>query len=155
VLIVTLKNQKEVFMEKAKDGDTVSIHYTGMLESGEVFESTKERNPIEITLGNRRVIPGVEKGILGMSVGETKTFEVSPEEGFGEKMQEFKTDVKRGDLPEQMTPVIGQPLKVEQPDGESFVMFISDMNEETVTLDANHPLAGQTLTFTVELLAVR
>jgi len=142
-------------MDKAKTGDTVSIHYTGMLESGEVFESTKERDPIEITLGNRKVIPGVEKGILGMAVGETKTFEVTPEEGFGERMQEFKTAVKREDLPDQMKPVIGQPLKVEQPDGESFVMFISDMDEDTVTLDANHPLAGQTLTFTVELMALK
>ena len=142
-------------MEKAKAGDTVSIHYTGMLESGEVFESTKERNPIEITLGNRKVIQGIEKGILGMNVGEIKTFEVSPEEGFGERMQEFKTAVKRDDLPDQMKPVIGQPLKVEQPDGESFVMFISDMDEDTVTLDANHPLAGQTLTFTVELMALK
>jgi FKBP-type peptidyl-prolyl cis-trans isomerase 2 len=142
-------------MDKAKTGDTVSIHYTGMLESGEVFESTKERDPIEITLGNRKVIPGVEKGILGMAVGETKTFEVTPEEGFGERMQEFKTAVKREDLPDQMKPVVGQPLKVEQPDGESFVMFISDMDEDTVTLDANHPLAGQTLTFTVELMALK
>jgi len=142
-------------MEKAKDGDTVSIHYTGMLESGEVFETTKERNPIEITLGNRRVVPGIEKGILGMTVGETKTFEVAPEQGFGERMQEFKTAVKRDDLPEQITPVIGQPLKVEQRDGDSFVMFISDMDEDTVTLDVNHPLAGQTLTFTVELLALK
>ena len=142
-------------MDKAKTGDTVSIHYTGMLENGEVFESTKERDPIEITLGNRKVIPGVEKGILGMAVGETKTFEVTPEEGFGERMQEFKTAVKREDLPDQMKPVIGQPLKVEQPDGESFVMFISDMDEDTVTLDANHPLAGQTLTFTVELMALK
>jgi len=142
-------------MEKAKDGDTVSIHYTGMLESGEVFETTKERNPIEITLGNRRVVPGIEKGILGMTVGETKTFEVAPEQGFGKRMQEFKTAVKRDDLPEQITPVIGQPLKVEQRDGDSFVMFISDMDEDTVTLDVNHPLAGQTLTFTVELLALK
>jgi peptidylprolyl isomerase len=142
-------------MAKAKDGDTVSIHYTGMLESGEVFESTKERSPIEFTLGNQRVIPGIEKGILGMTVGETKTFEVAPEEGFGERMQEFKTAVKKDDLPEQITPVIGQPLKVEQPGGESFVMFISDMDEDTVTLDANHPLAGQTLTFTVELLTLK
>jgi peptidylprolyl isomerase len=142
-------------MNKAKQGDTVTIHYTGMLESGEVFETTKERNPIEITLGNRGVIPGVEKGILGMNVGETKTFEVEPEEGFGERMQEFKTTVKRDDLPEQIKPVIGQPLKVEQPDGDSFVMFISDMDANTVTLDANHPLAGQTLTFTIELLALK
>lgn len=142
-------------MDKAKEGDTVRIHYTGMLESGVVFETTKERNPIEITLGNQRVIPGVEKGILGMSVGETKTFQVAPEEGFGERMQEFKTTVKRDDLPEQITPMVGQPLKVERPGGESFVMFISDMDEDTVTLDANHPLAGQSLTFTIELLAVK
>jgi peptidylprolyl isomerase len=142
-------------MDKAKEGDTVTIHYTGTLESGEVFETTKERNPIEITLGNRRVIPGIEKGILGMNVGEIKTFEVAPEDGFGDRMQEFKTTVKRDDLPEQITPEIGQPLKVEQPGGDSFVMFISDMDANTVSLDANHPLAGQTLTFTIELLAVK
>jgi peptidylprolyl isomerase len=142
-------------MEKAKDGDTVIIHYTGMLESGEVFETTKERNPIEITLGNRKVIPGIEKGILGMTVGETKTFEVAPEEGFGRRRQEFKTTVKRNELPEKITPLIGQPLKVEQANGNSFVMFISDMDEDAVTLDANHPLAGQTLTFTVEIVALK
>ena len=132
-------------MDKAKEGDTVTIHYTGTLESGEVFETTKERNPIEITLGNRRVIPGIEKGILGMNVGEIKTFEVAPEDGFGDRMQEFKTTVKRDDLPEQIAPV----------GGDSFVMFISDMDANTVSLDANHPLAGQTLTFTIELLAVK
>jgi peptidylprolyl isomerase len=101
------------------------------------------------------VIPGIEKGILGMEEGEIKTFEVTPEEAFGERVQEFETTVKRDELPEQITPVIGQPLKVEEQDGDSFVMFISDMDANTVTLDANHPLAGQTLTFTIELLALR
>jgi FKBP-type peptidyl-prolyl cis-trans isomerase 2 len=142
-------------MKKARDGDTVTIHYTGMLERGDVFESTKGGNPVELTLGDRRMIPGIEKEILGMSVGETKTFEVPPEEGFGKSMKEFKTSVKRDDLPEQITPVIGQALEVQQTNGLSFVMFISDMDEDTVTLDTNHPLAGQTLTFTIELMEVK
>jgi FKBP-type peptidyl-prolyl cis-trans isomerase 2 len=126
-----------------------------MLERGDVFESTKGGNPVEFTLGDRSMIPGFEKGILGMSIGETRTFEVPPEEGFGKSMKEFKTSIKRDDLPEQIKPTIGQALEVQQTNGLRFVMFISDMEEDTVTLDANHPFAGQTLTFTIELMEVK
>ena len=139
-------------MIQAKDGDTVKVHYTGRLENGEVFVTTKDGEPLEVTLGSGRIIPGFEKGIAGMEVGETKTITVPPGQAYGPRSKELIVTIKRVNLPEQISPAIGLRLKMESPDGSHIDLVITDMDENTVTLDANHPLAGNTLVFEMELL---
>lgn len=141
-------------MTKVREGDTVKIHYTGRLEDGEIFDSTKGREPFEFTIGSQKVIAGVEKAVTGMEIGETKTTTIPPEQGFGKRGDELSTTVNKSDLPGNIAPYIGQPLQMQQPEGGVKTLFISDMDEETVTLDENHPLAGRTLTLTIELVGV-
>jgi peptidylprolyl isomerase len=141
-------------MSQAKDGDTVKVHYTGRLENGEVFGTTKDEEPLELTLGSGKIIPGFEKGIAGMEVGDTKTITVPPGEAYGPRRKELIVDIKKTDLPEDITPAIGKQLQIRQKDGNPIEVAITDMDEDTVTLDANHPLAGNTLLFEVELLEI-
>ena len=141
-------------MTKAKEGDTAKIHYTGRLEDGEIFDSTKGGEPFEFTIGSQRVIAGVEKAVTGMKVGETKRTTIRPEQGFGKRREELLTTVNRSDLPDNIEPYIGQPLQMRQPERRLKTLFISDMDEETVTLDENHPLAGRTLTLTIQLAEI-
>lgn len=141
-------------MSQAKDGDTVKVHYTGRLENGEVFGTTKDEEPLELTLGSGKIIPGFEKGIAGMEVGDTKTMTVPPGEAYGPRRKELIVDIKKTDLPEDITPAIGKQLQIRQKDDNPIEVAITDMDEDTVTLDANHPLAGNTLLFEVELLEI-
>lgn len=141
-------------MSQAKDGDTVKVHYTGTLENGEVFGTTKDGEPLELTLASGKIIPGFEKGITGMEVGDTKTITVPPGEAYGPRRKELIVDIKKTDLPEDITPAIGKQLQIRQKDGNPIEVTITDMDEDTVTLDANHPLAGNTLLFEVELLEI-
>jgi peptidylprolyl isomerase len=144
----------EAYMSQAKDGDTVKIHYTGKLENGTVFDTSKDRQPLEFAVGNGKIIPGFEKAIIGMGVGDTKTITVQPEEAYGPSRKELIMDIKKTDLPEDITPAIGKQLQIRQKDGNPIEITITDMDEDTVTLDANHPLAGNTLVFEVELVEI-
>jgi FKBP-type peptidyl-prolyl cis-trans isomerase 2 len=141
-------------MSQARNGDTVKVHFTGRLENGEVFSKPKEDEPFEFTLGSGELIPGFEKGIVGMEVGETKTITAPPEEAFGPRHKELIVDVEKTDLPENITPAIGEQIQIRQKDGNPIKVTVTDMNEDTVTLDANHPLAGNTLFFHVELVEI-
>lgn len=141
-------------MSKVKDGDTVKVHYTGKLENGDVFDSSRERDPFEFTVGNKAVIPGFEKGVVGMGVGDTKKIEIPPEEAYGAKQDELVVVVKKSEFPEDITPSIGQRLQIKQQDGNPVVVTITDLTEDNITLDANHPLAGYTLFFDVELIDI-
>lgn len=141
-------------MSKVKDGDTVKVHYTGKLENGDVFDSSREREPFEFTLGNKAVIPGFEKGVVGMGVGDTKTIEIPPEEAYGGKQDELVVEVQKSELPDDITPTIGQRLQIKQQDGNPIVVTITELTEDSITLDANHPLAGYTLFFDVELIDI-
>ena len=141
-------------MSKVKNGDTVKVHYTGKLENGDVFDSSREREPFEFTLGNKAVIPGFEKGVVGMGVGDTKTIEIPPEEAYGAKQDELVVVVKKSEFPEDITPSVGQRLQIKQQDGNPVVVTITDLTEDNITLDANHPLAGYTLFFDVELIDI-
>ena len=141
-------------MGKVKEGDTVKVHYTGKLANGEVFDSSEGRQPLEFTIGNGSLIPGFEKGVVGMDVGDTKTIEISPEEGYGERRDELVVEVNKDDFPDTVTPTVGQRLQIRQQGSDPIVVTITELKEETVTLDANHPLAGYTLFFDVELVSV-
>ena len=141
-------------MSQAKNGDTVKVHFTGRLENGEVFSKSEVESPIEVTLGNGELLPGFECGIVGMEVGEKKTITVPPEEAYGPKQEDLMVEINKSNLPENVTPAIGKGLRIRQSDGEDIRVIISDMTEDTVTLDGNHPLAGVTLLFELELVGI-
>ena len=141
-------------MSQAKNGDTVKVHFTGRLENGEVFTESEVETPIEVTLGNGELLPGFERGIVGMEVGEKKTISVSPEEAYGPRQEDLLVEINKSNLPEHVTPTIGKGLRIRQSDGDDIQVIISDMTETTVTLDANHPLAGATLFFDLELVEI-
>ncbi|MDD4568438.1 MAG: peptidylprolyl isomerase [Methanoculleus chikugoensis] len=141
-------------MAQAKAGDTVQVHYTGKLEDGTVFDTSEERTPLEFTIGSGQIIPGFERAVVGMEPGETKTATISPEEAYGQHREDMTITVDRGQFPEDINPEPGQQLQVQQPDGRAAIVVVSDVSESTVTLDANHPLAGQPLTFDIELVDI-
>ena len=141
-------------MAQVKNGDRVKVQYTGKLQDGEVFDSSEEGQPLEFVVGGGDIIPGFEKGIMGMAVGDKRTIEIQPEDAYGPSREELVVEVPLNELPEHITPVLGQRLQVNQEGDQSVVVTITAMNEETVTLDANHPLAGRIIRFDVELVDV-
>jgi peptidylprolyl isomerase len=142
-------------MSQAKCGNTVKVHFTGRLENGEVFTSSRESEPLEFTLGSGQVIPGFDKAVTGMELGETRTVNLQPEEAYGPRQEDLVVDVKKSNFPEDITPLTGEQLEIPQEDGEPLKVTVVDVSEDTVTLDANHPLAGYTVTFTIILVAVK
>jgi len=138
-------------MRQAKTGDTVKVHLTGSLENGEVF-SKPEEEPLEFTLGSGELIRGFEKGIVGMEVGQTKKITVPPEEAYGSRQEELVFDLKKSDF--LVTPVIGQHLQLRRRSGDSLKVTVTGVDEDTVTLDANHPLARKPLLFKVKLVEI-
>lgn len=141
-------------MAQAKNGDTVKIHYTGSLEDGTVFDSSAGREPLEFTLGEGAVIPGFEKAAVGMDAGEKKKFTIPCDEAYGERNEELIYVVDKSELPQGIDPEPGMALQAQGPDGQPFLLNVTAVAEEKVTLDANHPLAGKDLTFEIELVAV-
>jgi len=142
-------------MSQAKCGDTVKAHCTGRLQNGEVFANSRDSKPLEFTLGSGQLIRGFENAVIGMEVGETKTITVPPEEAYGPRYEDLVLDVEKSYFPEDITPVIGEQLQIPQKDGKPLEVTVSHINEDTVILDANHPLAGYTLTFDILLVAVK
>ena len=143
-------------MAQAKTGDTVKIRFTGKLEDGTVFSSTTNQEPLEFKLGEGRIIPGVEKAVEGMNVGESKTVEVPPEQAYGQHQAELIQEVSRDRFPKGVEPQVGQKFEIPRPNeqGPAMAVRVVDVSESTVTLDANHPLAGRDLTFDLELLEI-
>ncbi|MEM9671184.1 MAG: peptidylprolyl isomerase [Bacteroidota bacterium] len=141
-------------MSKAKTGDTVQVHYTGTLDDGSQFDSSRQRDqPLEFTLGQGQMIPGFEKAVDGMEVGDSKQVKIPSQEAYGEKKPEMIMEVSKGDFPPNITPEVGQQLAVNT-QGRQVPVVITEMREDTVVLDANHPLAGQDLTFDIELMNI-
>jgi FKBP-type peptidyl-prolyl cis-trans isomerase 2 len=138
-------------MTQAKEGNTVKVHYTGSLDDGTVFDSSQDREPLEFQIGSQQIIPGFEDNVKGMEVGESKTFTVKPDQAYGERNEEMKVDVERAQLPEDLEPEVGMMLQVRGQDGSVSNVTVSEVGEDKVTLDANHPLAGQDLTFEIKL----
>jgi peptidylprolyl isomerase len=138
----------------AKAGDTVQIHYTGMLDSGEQFDSSVGGEPLEFTLGSGQVIVGFDKGVSGMNLGEKKTVRILPKDAYGDYDDALVIQVSREELP-ALNYELGTELVMQQPSGRSIPVIVIDANNETVVLDANHPLAGEALTFELELVGIR
>ncbi len=141
-------------MTKAKNGNKVTVHYTGKLDNGSIFDTSKDRDPLTFTLGAGEIIPGFEKAVIGMDTGESKTVHVPTDEAYGSRMKELVTVVKLKDFPEHLTPELGQQLKIPRDNGKPLIVSVTDISGSNVTLDANHPLAGKNLTFEIELVEV-
>jgi peptidylprolyl isomerase len=141
-------------MSQAQQGDTVQIHYTGRLDDGTVFDSSEGRDPLEFTLGEGQVIPGFESAVRGMSAGEQKTMRIPSDEAYGPRQEELVLSVPRAQFPDAMQPEVGQKLRMQTADGQSFVVEVVEVETEAVQVDANHPLAGRDLTFDIEVVSV-
>ncbi|HEX2836082.1 MAG TPA: peptidylprolyl isomerase [Thermoanaerobaculia bacterium] len=141
-------------MQQAKQGDVVHVHYRGTLDDGSVFDSSEGNDPISFTLGSGEVIPGFEQAIEGMSTGEKKTQKIEAENAYGERRDELVFTVDRDQLPPGNDIEIGDMLRVGFPDGSSAAVQVAAMDDASVTLDANHPLAGKNLTFELELVSI-
>jgi peptidylprolyl isomerase len=138
-------------MNRAQTGDTVRIHFTGRLENGTVFGSSQAAEPIQLILGSGQMIEGLDRALVGMEVGEKKTVTVSPEDGFGPRRPELQQRVPRAALPEDAK--VGDRLSARAGDTPVYV-WVRELEEDTATVDGNHPLAGQALTFDIELLSI-
>lgn len=141
-------------MYKAQEGDTVIITFQGTLEDGSIFDSSDEYSPLSFVLGENEVLPGLEIAVAGMEPGDQKVVIVPPEQGYGIHQQKLVEIVDVSALPKDMNLNIGEKLEVTAEDGTSFQMKIIDRDEQTVTLDANHPLAGKQLILQIEVVAV-
>lgn len=141
-------------MERAKADDTVKVHYTGKFEDGTVFDSSIDRDPLEFTLGKRMVIPGFEAAALGMSPGETKTVKIPAEEAYGPRHEEMVMELSRESMPPEIQPEVGQVLQIGQSSDQMLQVVVAEVTEESVILDANHPLAGMDLVFEIELVEI-
>ncbi len=141
-------------MAQAKEGDTVKVHYTGTLDDGTIFDTSVEREPLEFTIGSGQVIPGFDIAVLDMAPGEIKVSVIPAEEAYGLHSEELVTEVDRERFPADMELELGQQLQVGLADDQQAIVMIVDMSDKAITLDANHPLAGQNLTFEIELVEI-
>lgn len=142
-------------MSEAKNGDTVSIHYTGRLPDGSEFDSSAGREPLEFTLGAGQIIPGLEKEIEGMAVGDKSTVTIPADEAYGPHRPEAVQEVPRTQIPEEIDVAVGTQLQGMTQDGRQLNLTVVEVGNESVTLDANHPLAGKDLVFDVELVGIK
>lgn len=141
-------------MAQAKQGDTVAVHYTGKLSDDTTFDSSRDRQPLTFQVGSGQVISGFEQGVVGMEPGETKTITIDAADAYGEYNREQVVEVQRSMFPEDIEPEVGQQLQVQQENGQPIPVVVREIKDATVMLDANHPLAGQDLTFEIELVSI-
>jgi len=141
-------------MANVKDGDTIIIEYTGKLEDGTVFDSTEGKNPLEFTVGEGEVVSGLEKGVIGMTPGESKTIVIPAEDGYGPHLKERVCELDKKRIPDNFHPEVGQQLQMYRADGLPVMGTVVAISETSFTMDYNHPLAGKTLVFETTLLEV-
>jgi peptidylprolyl isomerase len=141
-------------MAQAKNGDTVKVHYSGKLDDGTLFDTSAEREPLEFTIGEGKLIPDFEQAVVGMEPGESKSIQITSDNAYGPHHEEMVMVVDRKDIPEGLDPQVNQKLQVQQQNGQPFVVTVTEVSEANVTLDGNHPLAGKDLFFDIQLMEV-
>jgi FKBP-type peptidyl-prolyl cis-trans isomerase 2 len=141
-------------MAQVKQGDTVKVHYHGRLTDGTTFDSSEGRSPLEFEVGAGHVIKGFDDGVVGMSAGEKKTIHIPAADAYGPSVAENIIEFPKTQFPEGMDPEVGMQLNLRSQDGQSFPVVISEIKDDVVVLDANHPLAGKDLIFDVELVEI-
>jgi len=140
---------------KAKEGDTVVVHYTGSLKDGTVFDSSVSKAPFEFTIGKRMAIAGFEQGIIGMQVGEKKKVSIRPVQAYGKYRKELNVKIERAKIPPKINPEIGMVIQIKAKSGQLIDVVVKELDGDFVTLDGNHPLAGHELTFEIELIKIK
>ncbi len=142
-------------MSTVKANDTIKVHYTGKLNDGRVFDSSIDREPLEFTLGQGQLIPGFENGVIDMAVNEKKTVNIPFAEAYGERREDMMQEVPKNQLPPEIKPEVGMGLVSQTPEGQEMRLTVAEVKEETIIVDANHPLAGEDLTFEIEVLEIK
>jgi FKBP-type peptidyl-prolyl cis-trans isomerase 2 len=142
-------------MSQVKENNTVKVHYTGKLSDGQVFDSSEGKEPLEFTLGQGRLIPGFEKGLMDMKLNEKKTVTIAKGEAYGEVNQDLIQEVQKSELPQEITPEVGMGLVSKSSDGQEMNLQVIEVREESIVLDGNHPLAGKDLTFDLEVVEIK
>jgi FKBP-type peptidyl-prolyl cis-trans isomerase 2 len=140
-------------MTQAQNGNRVKVHYTGKLDDGSVFDSSEGREPLEFTVGEGQVIPGFEQGVVGMEPGDSKTLNIPSDEAYGPHRPEGVFEIERSEIPPSIPLEEGMRLQANQ-GGRTVELMVVEIDESKVTLDGNHPLAGQDLTFDIQLVEV-
>lgn len=141
-------------MQQVKSGDKVKVHYHGRLSNGETFDKSEGRAPLEFEVGSGMVIPGFDDGVTGMTVGEKKTINIPFNEAYGPRNPEMIIDMPKDRFPKDMEIEVGMPLAMSDGQGQQFQVVVTQIKDDAVVLDANHPLAGQDLTFDLELVEI-
>ena len=141
-------------MSQAKTGDSVKIHYTGTLDDGTQFDSSAGRDPLAFELGSGQVIPGFDKAVDGMTVGESKSVNIPADDAYGPHHPQLVQEVPKSALPSDLEPAEGMGLQAEGPDGQAVNLVITAVQDESITMDGNHPLAGKALNFDIELVSI-
>jgi FKBP-type peptidyl-prolyl cis-trans isomerase 2 len=141
-------------MQQVQNGDKIKVHYHGKLRSGETFDTSDGREPLAFTVGSGQVIKGFDEGVKGMKVGDKKTVEIQVTDAYGEKQQEMMIEFPKDQFPADMNPEIGMQLMMSNGSGQQFPVTVAEVKEESIVLDANHPLAGQDLIFDLELVSI-
>ncbi|QNA46395.1 FKBP-type peptidyl-prolyl cis-trans isomerase [Lacibacter sediminis] len=141
-------------MQQAKKGDTVRVHYTGKLTTGEQFDSSTGREPLEFEVGAGMMIKGFDDAVVGMAIGDKKTINIQPNEAYGERNEQMIIEFPRSNFPDDMAPEIGMQLMMNNSAGQQFPVTITEVQEEIVVLDANHMLAGKELVFDIEMVEI-
>lgn len=141
-------------MSQAKTGDTVKIHYTGTLDDGTEFDSSAGREPLEFTVGSGQVIPGFDRAVEGMNVGDKKSVNISAEDAYGARHEHLVQEVPKSMLPDDLEPAEGMGLQAQGPEGQTINVTVTAVGDETITVDGNHPLAGNALNFDIELVEI-
>lgn len=141
-------------MTQVKTGDTVRIHYRGTLQDGTQFDSSEGREPLEFTVGSGQIIPGLDRALPGMAVGEQKSVAVPADDAYGQRNPDASHAIPRDQIPADIPLEVGTALQMRSPDGHAIAVTVAEVTDDTVTLDANHPLAGKDLTFEIELVSI-
>jgi FKBP-type peptidyl-prolyl cis-trans isomerase 2 len=141
-------------MQQVKNGDKVKVHYHGRLTDGTTFDSSEGRDPLEFEVGSGMVIKGFDDGVMGMVIGDKRTLQIPAEEAYGDKNPDMLVEFPIEQFPEDMKPEIGMRLNMTSTNGQVVPVVITEVQADTVTLDANHPLAGEALVFDIELVEI-
>lgn len=141
-------------MTQVKYGDRVDVHYTGYFEDGTVFDSSIGGDPLKFVVGKGQVIPGFENAVIGMTKGEKKTTIITADYAYGPHHAEMVVEIDRDKFPEHIAPEVGQLLQLQSSDGQTFRITVTNISSSSITLDANHPMAGKDLTFDIEIVKI-
>ncbi|MVT39711.1 peptidylprolyl isomerase [Chitinophaga oryziterrae] len=142
-------------MMQVKNGDTVRVHYHGRLTDGTTFDSSEGRDPLEFQVGAGMVIKGFDNGVIDMKVGDKRTLEIPVDEAYGPKNAELIMEFPKDNIPAELNPEVGMDLQMSNPEGQVFPVKVAAIGSEFITLDANHPLAGEALVFDIELVEIK